>query len=99
LIVSKVSGLPRFCFLSPPGSVRIGCTFAPELLTDRKNKTKQNKKKNKQKTESFWDKIENLGKQTRPTGASVTNRIQNLKEGISGTQELIVEIDTSIKVC
>jgi BMFP domain-containing protein YqiC len=41
--------------------------------------------------------VEKLGKRTRTTNASITNRIQELEERISGMRETIEEIDTSIK--
>ena len=41
--------------------------------------------------------MENLGKRTGTTDASITNRIQEMEERISGINNTIQEIDTSIK--
>jgi hypothetical protein len=40
---------------------------------------------------------ENLGSQTETTKASFTNSIQEIKERISGTEEMIEEIDMYVK--
>ena len=39
----------------------------------------------------------NLRKQTGTTDASITNRIQEMEERISGVEETIEEIDSSVK--
>jgi uncharacterized coiled-coil protein SlyX len=41
--------------------------------------------------------MENLGKRTGATDASTNNRIQGMEERISGTEDAIEEIDTSVK--
>ena len=41
--------------------------------------------------------IENLKKQTGTTSASITNRMQEMEERISGVEDSIVEIDMSVK--
>ena len=41
--------------------------------------------------------MENLGKQTGTTKTSITNRIQEIEERISGTEDTIEEIDTLVK--
>ena len=41
--------------------------------------------------------MENLGKWTGTTETSITNRIQEIKERISGAEDTIEEIDSSIK--
>ena len=41
--------------------------------------------------------MENLGKRTGTTDASTNNRIQGMEERISGTEDAIEEIDTSVK--
>lgn len=42
-------------------------------------------------------KMENLRKRTVTTGASITNRIQKMKERTSGVEDTTEEIDTSVK--
>ena len=39
--------------------------------------------------------MENLGKQTGITDASITNRIQEIEERISGVEDTIEEIETT----
>jgi hypothetical protein len=39
--------------------------------------------------------MENLGKQTGITDVSITNRIQEIEEGISGVEDTIEEIETT----
>jgi hypothetical protein len=41
--------------------------------------------------------IENLGKKSRVIHASITNRIQDIEERISGTEDAIENIDTTVK--
>ena len=41
--------------------------------------------------------IENLGKKTGAINASITNRIQEIEERISGAEDTIEDIDTTIK--
>ena len=41
--------------------------------------------------------MENLGKLIGTTDASITNRIQEMEERISGIEDVIKEIDTSVK--
>ena len=41
--------------------------------------------------------IENLGKKSGAIDASITNRIQKIEERISGTEDTIENIDTTIK--
>jgi uncharacterized coiled-coil protein SlyX len=41
--------------------------------------------------------MENLGKRTGTTDASITNRIQEMEERIPGTEDTIEEIDISVK--
>ena len=41
--------------------------------------------------------IENLGKKSGAIDASITNRIQEIEERISGTEDTIENIDTTIK--
>jgi predicted nucleic acid-binding Zn-ribbon protein len=41
--------------------------------------------------------IENLGKRSGVTGASITNRIEEIEERISGTEETKENIDTTVK--
>jgi predicted nucleic acid-binding Zn-ribbon protein len=43
-------------------------------------------------------KIENLGKKSGVIDASVTNRIQEIEEKISGGEHSIENIDTTIKI-
>jgi uncharacterized protein YlxW (UPF0749 family) len=43
--------------------------------------------------------IENLGKKSGAIDASITNRIQKVKERISGAEVTIENIDTTIKKC
>jgi hypothetical protein len=45
---------------------------------------------------NFFPK-ENLWKRSEITDVSSTNRIQNIKERISGIEDIIEEIDTTIK--
>ena len=40
--------------------------------------------------------IENLGKRTRTTDASITNRIQEMEDRISGEEDTKDEINTSV---
>jgi hypothetical protein len=42
-------------------------------------------------------KIENLGKRSGVTDVSITNRRQEIEERISGTEDTIENIDTTIK--
>jgi hypothetical protein len=41
--------------------------------------------------------IENLGKQSEAIDTRITNRIQEIEERISGAEETIENIDTTIK--
>jgi hypothetical protein len=41
--------------------------------------------------------MENLGKRTGTTDASITNRIQKMKESVSGVEDMTEEIDTLVK--
>ena len=41
--------------------------------------------------------LENLGKRSGVIGASITNRIQEIKERISGAEDTIENIDTTVK--
>ena len=41
--------------------------------------------------------LENLGKRSRVIDASITNRIQEVQERISGVEDIIEEIDTQSK--
>ena len=41
--------------------------------------------------------IENLGKSSGVIDASITNRIQEIEEGISGAEDTIENIDTTVK--
>jgi hypothetical protein len=41
--------------------------------------------------------IENLGKRSEVIDASITNRIQKMKERISGAEDIIENIDTTVK--
>jgi uncharacterized coiled-coil protein SlyX len=41
--------------------------------------------------------IENLGKKSEAINASITNRIQEIEERISGAEDTIENIDTTIK--
>ena len=41
--------------------------------------------------------MDNLGKRTGAIDISIINRIQNVKERISGLEDIIEEIDTSVK--
>jgi hypothetical protein len=41
--------------------------------------------------------IENLGKRSGVIDASITNRIQEIKERISGAEDTIENIDTTVK--
>ena len=41
--------------------------------------------------------LEILGKRTGSTDASITNRIKTMEERISGIEDTIEEIDTSVK--
>ena len=44
-----------------------------------------------------WLDMENLGKRTGTTETSITNRIQEIEERISGIEDTIEEIDSLIK--
>ena len=41
--------------------------------------------------------IENLGKKSGAIDASITNRIQEIEERLSGAEDIIENIDTTIK--
>ena len=41
--------------------------------------------------------MESLGKCTRTADASITNRIQEMEERISGVEDTVEEIDSSVK--
>jgi len=41
--------------------------------------------------------IENLGKRSGIIDASITNRIQEIEEGISGAEDTIENVDTTVK--
>ena len=41
--------------------------------------------------------MENLGKKSGVTDASITNRVQEIEERISGVEDIIEDIDTTIK--
>ena len=41
--------------------------------------------------------IENLGERSRVIGASITNRIQEIEERISGAEDTIENINTTVK--
>jgi restriction endonuclease len=41
--------------------------------------------------------MENLGKRTGTIDASITNRTQDMQERISGIEDMIAEIDPSVK--
>jgi hypothetical protein len=59
---------------------------------DPKNK----KQKTKQKTEGILE-VENLGKRTGTIDASFINRIQEMKERISGIEDKVEEYHTLVK--
>ena len=42
--------------------------------------------------------MENLGKRSGITDVSITNRIQEIEERISGAEDTVEEIDTTIKI-
>jgi IS30 family transposase len=42
-------------------------------------------------------KLKNLGKRSGVINASITNRIQEIEERISGTEDMIENIDTTVK--
>jgi archaellum component FlaC len=42
-------------------------------------------------------KMENLGKRSRITDVSITNRIQEIEERMSGVEDTLEEIDTTVK--
>jgi predicted transcriptional regulator len=42
-------------------------------------------------------KMENLGKRSGITDVSITKRIQEIEERISGVEEIVEEIDTTVK--
>jgi hypothetical protein len=50
----------------------------------------------KTQTEGILE-IENLGKRTGTTDASITSRIQEMEDRISGAEDMIKEIDASVK--
>jgi hypothetical protein len=58
------------------------------------NKTTITKKKSQRET---MQEIENLGKRSGVTDASISSRIQEIEERISGAEDTIESIDTSIK--
>lgn len=41
--------------------------------------------------------MDNLGKWSGATGASITNKIQDIEERVSGVEDTIEDIDTSVK--
>lgn len=41
--------------------------------------------------------MDNLGKWSGATGASITNKIQDIEERVSGVEDTIEDIDTTIK--
>jgi hypothetical protein len=41
--------------------------------------------------------LENLGKRSGVTGASITNRIQEIEERISGAEDTIENIETTVR--
>ena len=51
---------------------------------------------NKSQTETTLE-IENLGKRSEIMNASITNRIQEMEERVSGADDSIENIDTTIK--
>ena len=50
----------------------------------------------KTQTEGILE-MENLGKWTGTTEASITNRVQEIEKRISGTEDTIEEIDSLVK--
>jgi hypothetical protein len=50
----------------------------------------------KTQTEEILE-MENVGKRTGATDASITNRIQEMEERISGVEDTIEETETSVK--
>ena len=64
-----------------------------ETVQDLKNEMEVMKKT---PTEGRLD-MENLGKPTRTTETSITNRIQEIEERISGAEDSIEEIDSLVK--
>jgi uncharacterized coiled-coil protein SlyX len=51
----------------------------------------------KTQTGNSGDRKHNMGKRTGMTDASITNRIQELEERISGIEYTIEEVDTPVK--
>jgi hypothetical protein len=51
---------------------------------------------NKSQTETTLE-IENLGKRSEIMNASITNRIQEIEQRISGAEDTIENIDTTVK--
>jgi cell division protein FtsL len=41
--------------------------------------------------------MENLGKRSRITDVSIPNRIQEIEERISGVENTLVDVDTTVK--
>jgi predicted nucleic acid-binding Zn-ribbon protein len=71
------------------------------MQVKERNKTVQDLKAeieaiNKTQTEEIQE-MKNLGKRTQATDANITNKIHETKEQISGSEDTIEEIDTSVK--
>jgi uncharacterized coiled-coil protein SlyX len=64
-----------------------------KTIQDLKMEIKKIKKSQRETTLE----LENLGKRSRVTGASITNRIQEVEEKISGAEDTIENIDTTVK--
>ena len=59
-------------------------------------KKRKEKKRKKSQRETTWE-TENLGKRSGVIDSSITNRIQQIEEKISGTEDTIENIDTNLK--
>ena len=64
-------------------------------MSRKSRKNKQTVQGNKQ--DCSKSKMENLSQQTGTTDASITNRIQEMEEKISGVENMVEEIDSSVE--
>jgi Ni,Fe-hydrogenase III large subunit len=65
-----------------------------KIIQDLRMEIETIKKKSQKETTL---ELENLGKRSGDIDASITNRIQELEESISGAEDTIENIDTTVK--
>jgi hypothetical protein len=68
-----------------------------KTIQDLKMEIETKKKKRKSQRKTNLEIKKNLGKRSGVRDASITNRIQKIEERISGAEDTIENIDTTVK--